>query len=658
VRLIASVTLPPDRRRTSFLVAALAAFLTAFALSSARSIPALAEELVTPDVASTESAVINNAQEAPLSPELDFQTLLNLGDARSIEIPRRSHDARMIVEPFGVGLKDLSRTEARSQNLDELELVLLERAPYSDGESFEERRRQRWFLLQRAGRDEELTNELSHAFLNREPHETSEIGLRLGTWLLEQDQAHSALEVFRAMLAEPNLDGGSSRQARLGIIKSLLKMDDLDGAYAESEKFQSEYSPSEPSWKVLQARISLGQGDPDRAVTVLDGVDSIAARMWLVYAQWMGSRETSGVALLRLSTIGIPAGSTHLERTRSAMIAKLSVGQAYAETRASAVERLIDWGGEPEPLLNINSGQALLEAYAHIAGSVISSSELGSQEDLWLMLWGSEALTPLQQRALAVHLLWNKRYPVTSQSGYGWLIRHCLSEGKLTLLGAFFGDQGLLATYDFLDDDALLTLMDQALRDSDFALAAELQRRVRKRPDSIDPGSWTVRSARIQVLGGDPERGADDLLRWLNGLGEMSPDSLDRVMQIMFDLQFLEQHELAIRLFEAAARLIRTADQKREIFYWMGQSWLALEESAVAAAYFLESAGLSGPNDALWKRSALYQAGLALEAGALYEDASRIYEQLMVGAVDPKMQAKLQYRLAQIQLARIRRGGG
>jgi tetratricopeptide (TPR) repeat protein len=123
-------------------------------------------------------------------------------------------------------------------------------------------------------------------------------------------------------------------------------------------------------------------------------------------------------------------------------------------------------------------------------------------------------------------------------------------------------------------------------------------------------------------------------------------------MQIMFDLQFLEQHELAIRLFEAAARLIRTADQKREIFYWMGQSWLALEESAVAAAYFLESAGLSGPNDALWKRSALYQAGLALEAGALYEDASRIYEQLMVGAVDPKMQAKLQYRLAQIQLAR------
>ena len=80
MRLIASVSFPPDRRRTSSLVAALAAFLAVFALSSASSIPALAEELVTPDVASPESALINNAQEAPLTPELDFQTLLNLGD--------------------------------------------------------------------------------------------------------------------------------------------------------------------------------------------------------------------------------------------------------------------------------------------------------------------------------------------------------------------------------------------------------------------------------------------------------------------------------------------------------------------------------------------------------------------------------------------------
>ncbi len=92
--------------------------------------------------------------------------------------------------------------------------------------------------------------------------------------------------------------------------------------------------------------------------------------------------EISEVALVRLSTIGIPAGSTHLERTRSAMIAKLSAGlrptRRLEQVRLNA---LLTGAASPEPLLSINSGQALLEAYAHIAGSVISSSGLGSQED-------------------------------------------------------------------------------------------------------------------------------------------------------------------------------------------------------------------------------------------------------------------------------------
>jgi len=158
-------------------------------------------------------------------------------------------------------------------------------------------------------------------------------------------------------------------------------------------------------------------------------------------------------------------------------------------------------------------------------------------------------------------------------------------------------------------------------------------------------------------LGGYPELGADNLDQWLSSLKEISPDSLDRVMQIMFDLQFLEQHELAIKLFESASRLIRTADQKRELFYWMGQSWLGIDEPARAAAYFLESANLSGPNDLLWRRSALYQAGLALEAATFYDDATRVYQQLLSDANDAKLQAKLQYRLAQIQLARIRQEG-
>ncbi|MEK9785708.1 MAG: hypothetical protein VW546_06845 [Gammaproteobacteria bacterium] len=594
-----------------------------------------------------------------LAPQLDFQTLLDFSGTVSGLPSRGNNSDRLGIEPFGVELSDLNDAALRDQSLDELRLYVLEHAPLGANESFAERRRSRWLLLQRAGKRQRLTEELWHAFSNREVHETSELGLRLGSWLLEHGGADDALKVFQEMLATPELDAGSVRQARLGIIEGFLATDDVERADAAALDFQNDYEPKEPSWIVLQARLALRQDDPARAAEMLQDAPSVSTRLWLIFSEWRSLTIEAPVALSRLGAIPIPAESETLERTRTAMVAVIADQPSLAATRVNALERLIEWTEELDPLLALDLPQALLAAYGHIAHTVIQDWGMNSSsaESLWQALWQRGDLSALEERALAVNLIWTGLYPSTPVSGYGWLIRHCLSHQKFELIQMFFGDRGVLANYEALDDGALLILMDEALRNTDFALAAELQRLIRKRPDTIDLGAWVVRTARIQVLGGYPELGADQLDRWLSSLKEISPGSLDRVMQIMFDLQFLEQHELAIKLFQSASRLIRTADQKRELFYWMGQSWLGMGEPARAAAYFLESASLSGPNAVLWRRSALYQAGLALEAAMFFDDAVRVYQQLLSGTNDAKLQAKLQYRLAQIQLARIRQEG-
>ena len=258
----------------------------------------------------------------------------------------------------------------------------------------------------------------------------------------------------------------------------------------------------------------------------------------------------------------------------------------------------------------------------------------------------------LGQRALAVALLLQEKAMGIPLSSDSWLIRHLIEAGVPGLIPVFFGDSGIAANMEEVSAESLMLLVDEALGREDLPSAARLQARIETPAPGVDLGEWTVRTARIHVLGGNAALGASQLGHWLSGLDEMSPAGLDRAMQILFDLQFIGEHRLALGLFEVIAPLVRTANHRRELFYWSAQSWVGLEEYARGAAFFLESARLSGDQHPFWQKSALYQAAKALESAALYEDAATVYKGLLGGSSEPKMQAKLRYRLAQIERRR------
>ena len=609
-----------------------------------------------------ESSVSSTAEvQAPLSLEvpafeLDFQTILDFGRTTITAPSRNPSEPRPQVAPFTVGLSDLSLDALDRQGLTQLHAQLLEEIPLRPEETLAARNLERWRLLEAEGQIGRLHEEMWAAFQEPASLLPIDLGLRLGDSLLRHGEPARAREVFTILRDAPFISDGVIRQVRQRIVESFFE----EGLYQDAERaaqsFRRDYQPDQPVWKILEAKIAFALGQSEQALDALEGIDTVSAALWRVYGSWRAGQLSGEQALSELGGVAIPAESRLLTTTRNAMIALMSADPQFAATRTDALETLLAAPHTVDPLLDLDPSNELLGAYRVLGDQILVARGIDRQADprAWELVFAGALLSELEARSLAILLVADNVSPTTARSPYAWLIRSCLSGNRAYLIQHYFGDHGLLAEYSSLDDEALMLLVDLALAQTDFPLAARLQGLVRQAPMGITSDAWVLRGARIQVLGGNPHKGAEQLARWMDQLNAIAPEGLDRVMQIMFDLQFLGEHKLALDLFEHAARLIRTADQKREIFFWIAQSWAGLGEPAKAAAYYLESASLAGPNDLLWQQSALYQAGQALETAELYDDATRIYQAILGDSSDTNMQAKLQYRLAQIQLSRIR----
>ena len=588
--------------------------------------------------------------------DLNFETL-SITEGSPQPLATDSGDQnRLAASVFRLELDEETLAHLNRQNLDQLGLYLLQDIPAPSGVSPAERQRQRWHLLERQGRFDVLKAELQVSLEGEKGDLRLGLGLRLGDLLLRNGDPAQARAVFRQLLSEGLPNDGITQQLRQRIVLSYFNEGRFSDAAISAENLALEFAPDQPSWHLLRALIALSLGRADEAVFSLRDVVSIEGRLWRVFAAWQGKAISSSAALLALGQVKVPADNTEITGARSAMIARIADLGEHARVRALALEALVLNDVQLRPLLQIDARTELLATYGVIANIKMADEGLATESSgvVWDLLLTSGSKDRVGQRALGVTLLLQGQDPKAPVSGDSWLIRHLIEVDAQGLISVFIGDHGVLAKFEDVGVEALMLLVDEALHREDLPLAARLQSLVHAPVPGIDPGAWTVRTARIQVLGGNADLGARQLGDWLSGLDEIAPASLDRVMQIMFDLQFIGEHQLALDLFQVSARLVRTPGHRRELFYWAAQSWVGLGEYAMGAAYYLESARLSGENNAHWQNSALYQAAKALESAKLYKDAGNVYRRLLGGSPDSKMQAKLRYRLAQIERRRDR----
>ncbi|MEJ2140996.1 MAG: hypothetical protein P8Y24_01340 [Gammaproteobacteria bacterium] len=219
------------------------------------------------------------------------------------------------------------------------------------------------------------------------------------------------------------------------------------------------------------------------------------------------------------------------------------------------------------------------------------------------------------------------------------------------LLKQLFMQSSQFARQESMPAEIKHVLVDVALSQSDIQQASRLMATIKEPPAGSDKFFWHLRRARIFVLGGDEQRGAAALERLVSSYAFLPRAQVDRLLQVVFDLQTVGAHQKAIELFNKI--LERTTDQQvqREIFFWLADSYKAREENTQAARYYLKSAThIPEKNMDPWAQTSRYKAAEALASAGFISDARLLFKQLLAVTREPSRRAVLQHELQKLWL--------
>jgi len=198
-----------------------------------------------------------------------------------------------------------------------------------------------------------------------------------------------------------------------------------------------------------------------------------------------------------------------------------------------------------------------------------------------------------------------------------------------------YRDQRRFPTAEDLPLAARYLLVERLLDRSDVETAAQFIHALPTPPPGENPLQWQMRRSRILILGGKIDAGTRVLQNLLANNANIPAETIDRLLQIVFDLQKLERHQAALGLFAQLQQRPLSRRQHREILFWMADSTAAIGQPRRAAWLYLQSAIY---NDAYaldnWARTARFQAAEMLTKAGLTQDARAQYRQLLSVAKD------------------------
>ncbi len=173
-------------------------------------------------------------------------------------------------------------------------------------------------------------------------------------------------------------------------------------------------------------------------------------------------------------------------------------------------------------------------------------------------------------------------------------------------------------------------LVDYVLGQGDIDQAEKLMNSLPEPPEGKNVFDWRMRKARVLVFEGDYKKSAALLKATIEPMTTIDDKSLDRYMQVVFDFQTVQQDKLALQLFNLLKPEWLSDRLKREIYFWKAESYYALKDYERAALFYLKSAHeLKNEENDLWAQSAQYKAAGALVKAGIYDDAKKIYSNLL-----------------------------
>jgi len=492
---------------------------------------------------------------------------------------------------------------------------------------------------------EDIPDQFKHQAATYEARAYLELGLSVTARKILRDQLwqgslrdSSEYETWRRMVIESYIDDSRVEDARVAMLR-----------------FDQDFDTTDLDWLLLRSRVLIESGRYQQAILLLQGRDEWQARLTSIFASFRLGKidKTELWRQVKLRSEAAEVGDE--ERASLWALGYYATKETSPVDRVVALEALFH-GATRSPLKLFQLPVDLLWlAYVDYAELVGNRSELLLGDDeKWLELASSASkATPLKARSLfAMLMLQSSSSEISNRAASGYMDTFAeVDEEEHKLLENLFNHSKTFSNAQKIPADIRYQLVDLALKSADIEEATRLMSGLNSVPPGTSRFDWQLRQSRVLILGGRYEEGDQVLQALISEYLEPEPQATDRILQVLFDLQTVALHEQAIAHFNQLLRLNLEPMRRREILYWIADSYRGQQKFEQAALLYLQSAMLPAPDSMdPWAQTARFNAAESLQAAGLIDDARRIYQALLAVTDDAARRSVLNHKVQQLWL--------
>ncbi len=477
---------------------------------------------------------------------------------------------------------------------------------------------------------------------------------------LNLKQTKTAREIIRPYLW--NIDASSSLEYerwRKIIVDSYIEDGRFDDARIAMRRFSQDFSSQDNVWLETRALILIQSGHLEEAAEVLlDNNDATLKGLSLMVDLQSEKKQAKSVWL---ESMALAKASSALSKDSAIywIVALNAAKGLSAVNQVVATEAVLKTSFvHINELLKVDA-DALWLAYSEYAQLVGNRAELLQGDDAsWLRLAeNSTKLTPIKARSLLAHIIvTGQNADIIELAAQTYLKTLDLEKQSTTnLLNSLFSQHGQFSDVSKIPVSIRFELVDLALKNADIETATRLMSGLDEHPKNTDLFAWQLRRARVLVLGGQIVEGHQVISQLLTDYQSATTQNTDRIIQVLFDLQTIGAHKEAIINFNQLLGLAIEPRQKREILFWIADSYKALKQHNKAALLYLKSALYAGQKAMdPWAQTARFSAAESLEKAGLIDDSRRILEGLLKAATKASQKASLRHKIQQLWLNQVK----
>ncbi|MDZ7839834.1 MAG: hypothetical protein U5R46_03290 [Gammaproteobacteria bacterium] len=484
---------------------------------------------------------------------------------------------------------------------------------------------------------------------------------RAAELLLESGNGESVREILRALIWRGSGDSRQLNYWRRLVVRSYLADDSTRDAGIAMTLYDREYLPADADWNYLFAQVLLRQGSAELAAQRLGSAQEPAARVLRLLSRLRAGVDTPQRVIERSAELRSSlSGNASLVAASWAATAEAALEAADLEARVDALEQLFNGPGLAGEFSLFELDVADLWRAYEALGTRLGNDRnmLFGDPEPWMAmardLKGEGSA--LKARAINAAVARNSGSRSERDRLHLALYERLQAAELDTLAVRLYEADSEFPSVENVPDSVRHRIVSRAIEARNMKRAARFARHLAAPGTEQTQVQWDLTRARLALYDGDFSQSESILRSLILSREEFEPETADRVLQPIFDLQSVGRGEAAYELLQYMYERVTTSKQKRELLLWLGDALKTGGDYEAAAEHYLRSAHAAAGGQDQWGQSARYHAAEALAEARLLDDARRIYEQLLNEVGGGTRAAALQRRLQELWVKKQEQG--